>query len=78
MLIALFVIGDYQFDVYRMMKEYNEGKWQPFNPFTNVMVSQLHVFIHLVSNSGVITVVALPPNQTYAIEETEAASSTQR
>ncbi|KAG6878574.1 hypothetical protein C0993_003029 [Termitomyces sp. T159_Od127] len=29
--------GDYQFDVYRMMKEYNGGAWEGFKPLTNVM-----------------------------------------
>ncbi|KAG6903415.1 hypothetical protein C0995_005438 [Termitomyces sp. Mi166 len=29
--------GDYQFDVYRMMKEYNGGAWEEFKPLTNVM-----------------------------------------
>ncbi|KAG5728490.1 Serine/threonine-protein kinase haspin [Termitomyces sp. T112] len=29
--------GDYQFDVYRMMKEHNQGTWEEFKPLTNVM-----------------------------------------
>ncbi|KAG6880157.1 hypothetical protein C0992_004609 [Termitomyces sp. T32_za158] len=29
--------GDYQFDVYRMMKEHNGGAWEEFRPLTNVM-----------------------------------------
>ncbi|KAG2156264.1 hypothetical protein DEU56DRAFT_227193 [Suillus clintonianus] len=29
--------GDYQFDVYRMMKEYNGHSWEGYQPFTNVM-----------------------------------------
>ncbi|KAG6842041.1 hypothetical protein C0991_003567 [Blastosporella zonata] len=29
--------GDYQFDVYRMMKVHNGGAWEEFKPFTNVM-----------------------------------------
>ncbi|KAG6817858.1 hypothetical protein H0H87_001690 [Tephrocybe sp. NHM501043] len=29
--------GDYQFDVYRMMKLHNGGAWEEFKPFTNVM-----------------------------------------
>ncbi|KAG1783084.1 hypothetical protein EV702DRAFT_959390 [Suillus placidus] len=29
--------GDYQFDVYRMMKEYNGDSWEGYQPFTNVM-----------------------------------------
>ncbi|KAF5393133.1 hypothetical protein D9757_001303 [Collybiopsis confluens] len=29
--------GDYQFDIYRMMREQNENNWEPFAPSTNVM-----------------------------------------
>lgn len=29
--------GDHQFDVYRMMKEYNGNSWEGYQPFTNVM-----------------------------------------
>lgn len=32
------VTGDYQFDVYRMMREHNGGQWEEFKPFSNVMV----------------------------------------
>ena len=31
--------GDYQYDIYRMMKKYNKNEWEKFNPLTNVMVS---------------------------------------
>ena len=31
--------GDYQYDIYRMMKEHNRNEWEKFNPLTNVMVS---------------------------------------
>ncbi|KAG6910954.1 hypothetical protein DXG01_006008 [Tephrocybe rancida] len=30
--------GDYQFDVYRMMKVHNGGAWEEFRPLTNVLV----------------------------------------
>jgi len=33
--------GDYQFDVYRMMKDHNSGSWKEYRPLTNVMVSTL-------------------------------------
>ena len=36
--------GDYQFDVYRMMRTHNTGAWDAFRPLTNVMVSALHPF----------------------------------
>ncbi|KAH7930725.1 hypothetical protein BV22DRAFT_1000095 [Leucogyrophana mollusca] len=29
--------GDYQFDVYRMMRAYNGDSWEEYRPFTNVM-----------------------------------------
>ncbi|KAI0335669.1 hypothetical protein GY45DRAFT_1317048 [Cubamyces sp. BRFM 1775] len=29
--------GDYQFDVYRMMRTHNEDEWEGFRPLTNVM-----------------------------------------
>jgi len=29
--------GDYQYDVYRMMKVHNGGEWGPYNPLTNVI-----------------------------------------
>ena len=31
--------GDYQFDVYRMMRAHNGDSWEEYRPFTNVMVS---------------------------------------
>ena len=31
--------GDYQFDIYRIMKEHTHGAWEGFEPLTNVMVS---------------------------------------
>lgn len=31
--------GDYQFDIYRMMKEATKGDWADFHPITNLMVS---------------------------------------
>lgn len=30
--------GDYQFDIYRMMRQHNGDVWDKFRPFTNVMV----------------------------------------
>ena len=32
--------GDYQFDVYRMMRAHNGDCWQEYRPLTNVMVSR--------------------------------------
>jgi serine/threonine-protein kinase haspin len=39
--------GDYQFDVYRIMREYNGGAWEDFNPLTNVMVRILRYHVQL-------------------------------
>jgi len=30
--------GDYQFDIYRMMRDHNGGSWKEYRPLTNVMV----------------------------------------
>ena len=35
--------GDYQFDVYRMMRRHNGDEWAAFRPLTIVMVSSLLV-----------------------------------
>ncbi|KAK6174323.1 hypothetical protein SNE40_017626 [Patella caerulea] len=29
--------GDYQFDIYRLMKDHNENKWESFQPYSNVL-----------------------------------------
>ncbi|XP_067656561.1 uncharacterized protein [Haliotis asinina] len=29
--------GDYQFDIYRNMKEENKNEWEPFNPHSNIL-----------------------------------------
>ena len=33
--------GDYKYDIYRMMREGNNNKWESFNPITNIMVRHL-------------------------------------
>lgn len=30
-------VGDYQFDIYRHMKEHNQNDWKSFKPYTNVL-----------------------------------------
>jgi len=35
----MFLQGDYQFDVYRIMREHTQDAWEEFKPLTNVMVS---------------------------------------
>ena len=32
--------GDYQYDIYRLMRRHNKGEWQSFRPLTNVMVNK--------------------------------------
>ena len=34
-------LGDYQFDVYRMMRELTRGIWEEYHPITNILVSHL-------------------------------------
>ncbi|CAK5262817.1 unnamed protein product [Mycena citricolor] len=38
--------GDYQFDIYRFMRDHNSGDWEAFHPLTNSMAQWLH---HLVT-----------------------------
>lgn len=43
--------GDYQYDVYRMMREYNGSNWEEFNPITNTMVRFHSLFLGCLTNS---------------------------
>ena len=55
--------GDYQFDIYRIMKEYVGPNWASFNPFTNVMVlSDLFYQYHLLMPSLLSGCTTLPSN----------------
>lgn len=36
--------GDYQFDIYRMMRDHNGDSWEEYRPLTNVMVIKSLVF----------------------------------
>jgi serine/threonine-protein kinase haspin len=38
-----FHAGDYQFEVYRMMKAHTGGNWEAYHPLTNVMVCCLRI-----------------------------------
>jgi len=42
-------LGDYQFDIYRLMRKHNGGRWADFRPLSNVMVrpghSQAYAFV---------------------------------
>jgi serine/threonine-protein kinase haspin len=35
--------GDYQFDIYRIMREHNGGEWEGYKPLTNVMVCPMDI-----------------------------------
>ena len=41
MKLAAYFLGDYQFDVYRMMRELTRGVWEDYQPITNILVSYL-------------------------------------
>ena len=32
------ILGDYQFDIYRLIRKHNGGNWADFRPLSNVMV----------------------------------------
>ena len=43
--------GDYQFDVYRMMRTHNGDAWAEFRPLTNVMVSLSHLRFNFIAHA---------------------------
>ncbi len=68
-------LGDYQFDVYRMMKEFSKSKWDGFYPFTNVLVGTFSALVIFVAKVLFIVVAALSPVQTPSIQSPEASSN---
>ncbi|KAG1755481.1 hypothetical protein EDB19DRAFT_1661648 [Suillus lakei] len=64
--------GDYQFDVYRMMKEYNGNSWEGFQPFTNV------IWLHYLTQKLLHSKRLKPPatRKKSAVEPTQVASLT--
>lgn len=68
--------GDYQFDVYRYMRDYNRDDWEDFKPMTNVMVGP-----HLASGPSFrrLTfcrpVASLPCEETPAFQEAQGSGS---
>lgn len=45
-------IGDYQYDIYRLMKSQTNNQWERFEPFTNLL--WIHYVIHkIVDDDGV-------------------------
>lgn len=67
-------LGDYQFDVYRMMKLHNKGQWDVYRPLTNVMVRRL-LQEFITRELTQITVAALSGRETLAREMSSCASS---
>jgi len=55
------ILGDYQFDIYRLMRKHNGGNWADFRPFSNVMVRPSQFYATRIPNdqsgdcSGCIT-----------------------
>lgn len=47
--------GDYQFDVYRMMRKHSGGAWENYHPLTNVMVSVISLLAIHISSSHVLS-----------------------
>ena len=43
-LIDLSDTGDYQFDIYRMMRKHNGDDWAKFSPLSNVMVCYVRAY----------------------------------
>jgi len=60
--------GDYQFDIYRMMRDHNGGSWEEYRPLTNVMVSiPLLPASYQIDQVGIL-VASLPPAQVDLVE----------
>lgn len=52
--------GDYQYDVYRMMRKSKKDNWEAFQPLTNVMVGSLCYRLKLQLKLKGISVASLP------------------
>ena len=44
--LAAYSPGDYQFDVYRMMRELTGGISEEYHPITNILVSHFLFFLY--------------------------------
>jgi len=62
--------GDYQFDIYRLMKHLTRGEWDGFHPITNILVSCFtnKPCVHNQSPSAVVTLYFA---QAYSVEGVE-------
>ena len=41
--LLICILGDYQFDIYRLIRKHNGSRWADFRPLTNVMVCSRHL-----------------------------------
>lgn len=64
------ISGDYQFDIYRLMRKHNGGCWADFRPLSNVMVRP-SPFMRLMCSIArpISVVVALPSHQAAEFQE---------
>lgn len=46
--------GDYQYDIYRMMRSHNDDSWEEFKPLSNVMVRDCLALRRTLSKSLII------------------------
>lgn len=65
--------GDYQFDIYRIMREHVGSDWEKFNPFTNVMVLSNLLHQPITFSYHCFSVVALHGPQTPPVKRFETA-----
>lgn len=56
--------GDYQYDVYRMMRKHNGDEWREYKPLTNVMVRHFLCRDKVRNLRTILSVVALSRQQT--------------
>lgn len=70
--LLILATGDYQFDVYRMMKEHNGQSWEDYRPFTNVMV-RIVVVLGVFHSHPKASVASLSHAETVAFKETETS-----
>jgi serine/threonine-protein kinase haspin len=69
--VLISTAGDYQFDVYRTMKEYNGNSWEGYQPFTNVMVGAVFPLLCVYAHPK--PVASLPYTEAPTLKATEAS-----
>jgi hypothetical protein len=65
------ILGDYQFDIYRLMRKHNGGRWADFRPLTNVMVCPCYLIDRIAFQQHIqlLLVVALLALQVTQVQE---------